>query len=280
MFKTASKLTSLFLLLVLSFVYTDKVFSSVKENDPIMQDVVSYKQEHDINATEPIINGDELILGYSGIVINKDESYKKMKNEDKFDEKNIVYESVYPKNTISKTYDYYIKQGNPSKKQVALIFKIDDSTNLDKLLSLVAKTNVSVNFFLDGAWLEKNVETAFSMVNLGCEIYNLGYNGEYTKQAISATNNLIESISLKDSLYCLNEEKNDEEKDICKKKKMHSISSTLVDPSFTQLKNGLVKGAIISYDLSNYDIDKFVLSVNSITNRGYNITSLSKVISE
>lgn len=280
MFKTASKLASLFLLLVLSFVYTDKVFSSAKESDPIMQEVASYKEKHDILATEPIINGDELILGYSGIIINKDESYKKMKDEDKFNEKNLVYENIYPKNTISKTYEYYIRQGNPSKKQVALIFKVDDSTNLDELLSLVAKTNTNVNFFLDGAWLEKNVETAFSMVNLGCEIYNLGYNGEYTKTAISATNNLIESISLKDSLYCLNEEKNDDEKNICSKKKMHSISPTLDNPTFSELKNGLVKGAIISYDLSDYDVDKFVLSMNAITNRGYNITSLSKVISE
>ena len=40
MFKQVGKLTSLLLLLTLSFVYTDKVFSSVKENDPIMQEKI------------------------------------------------------------------------------------------------------------------------------------------------------------------------------------------------------------------------------------------------
>lgn len=280
MFKTASKLLSLFLLLVLSFVYTDKVFSSVKQNDPIMMEVISYKEKHDVLATEPIINGDELILGYSGLAINKDESYKKMKEKDKFSENKLVYESVYPKNTISKIYEYYIRRGNPSKKQVALIFKVDDSKNLDELLSLVAKTNINVNFFIDGAWLEKNVESAFSMVNLGCEIYNLGYDGEYTKQTLSSTNNLIESISLKDSLFCLNEEKNEAEKNICAKRKMHSITPTLLEPTFLELKNGLVKGAVISYELSDYDVDKFILSMNAITNRGYDITSLSSIMKE
>lgn len=280
MLKNIGKLTSLLFLLVLSFVYTNNVFKTAKENDPLMKQVVSYKNEHDIFGVEPVINGDELILGYSGITINKNESYKNMKNNDKFDKNKLVYDKSLPKNTISKTYEFYIKKGNPSKKEVALIFKVDDSDNLDDFLSLVAKTNVNVNFFLDGAWLEKNVETVFSMVNLGCEIYNLGYNGVYTKNKVSQTNNLIESISLKDSLYCLNIDKIDQEKKVCSNKKMHSIVPTLNEPTLNELKSGLTKGAIISYDLSSYDIDKFILSVNAITNKGYNITSLKNVLTE
>lgn len=280
MFKTTSKLLSLFLLLLLSFIYTDKVFSTAKQNDPIMQEVISYKEKNNVAATEPIINEDEIILGYAGISVNEEESYKKMKEIDKFDEEKIVYEKLLPKNTISKTYEYYIRKGNRSKREVAIIFKVNDSKNVDKLLSLVAKTNTCANFFLEGTWLEKNVETAFSMVNLGCEIYNLGYNGEYTKKTIARTNNLIESISLKDSLYCLNDDKVDKEKTVCSNKKMHSISPTLSNPSFNDLKEGLASGAIISYDVDKYDVDKFILSMNVITNRGYSITTLSNILTE
>lgn len=280
MFKTTSKLLSLFLLLLLSFIYTDKVFSTAKQNDPIMQEVISFKEKNNTQAIEPIINEDEIILGYAGISVNEEDSYKKMKEIDKFDKEKIVYEKLLPKNTISKTYEYYIRKGNPSKRKIAIIFKVNDSKNVDKLLALVAKTNTCANFFLDGAWLEKNVETAFSMVNLGCEIYNLGYNGEYNKKTIARTNNLIESIGLKDSLYCLNNDKNDVEKDICSKKKMHSIASTLSNPSFNDLKEGLASGAIISYDLDKYDLDKFILSMNAITNRGYSITTLSNILTE
>ena len=280
MFKNASKLAGLLLLLLLSFIYTDKVIDGARNSDPVMKNIKTYKEKNDVLAVEPIIKDDEIILGYSGLIVNEEESYKKMKEDDKFSEEKIVYEDALPKTTISKTYDYYIKQGNPSKKQVAILFKITSSKQVDELLKLVAKTGSNVSFFVDGSWLESNVETAFSMVNLGSELYNLGYDGKYDKATISNTNNLIESITLKDSSFCLNDEKNEEEKELCKKKKMHSILSTLNNPSINELKAGLVKGAIITYDLNSFDLDLFEIILNTIYSRGYEITSLSSVISE
>ena len=78
----------------------------------------------------------------------------------------------------------------------------------------------------------------------------------------------------------MNDEKNEEEKELCKKKKMHSILSTLNNPSINELKAGLVKGAIITYDLNSFDLDLFEIILNTIYSRGYEITSLSSVISE
>lgn len=280
MLKKTSKLAGLFFLLLLSFVYTDKVFSTARANDPIMKQVVKYKSKNDVLPTEPTVKGNELVLGYSGLVVNAKASYNSMKNDDKFSEEKIVYDKQLPDNTISKTYDYYIKQGNPAQEQVAIIFKITNDTDVDEILKLVAKNDVKVNFFVDGTWLENNVETAFSMVNLGSEIYNLGYDGKYTKSMISVTNNLIESISLKDSNLCLNELKDDEEKEVCTKKKMHTITPTIIEPTVSDLKEKLVKGAIISYDLSTFDFSKFGLIINTITSRGYEVKPLSKIITE
>ena len=163
MLKNTMKLASLFLLLLLSFVYTDKVFSSARASDPIMKEVISYKKENDITPIEPVIKNDEIYLGYHGLIVNEKESYENMKKEDKFDKNKIIFDSKLPKNTISKTYQYYIKQGNEKTNSVALIFKVNNSDNIDSFLSWVAKNNVKVNFFVDGAWLEDNVETAFSM---------------------------------------------------------------------------------------------------------------------
>ena len=280
MFKSASKLLGLFLLLVLSFIYTESVFDSAKKTDPVMKEIISYKKANDTLGVEPIINEDEMIIGYTGLVVNEDESYKKMKEDNEFNEDKIVFDKVLPKTTISKTYDYYIKQGNPSKKDVAIVFKVKDSNGVDEILKQVLKNNVNVSFFIDGSWLEKNVETAFKMVSLSCEIYNLGYDGKYQKNLITTTNNLLESISLKDSNFCLLDDKNDEEKELCKTKKMHTIIPTINDPSFTELKNKLVKGAIISYDAGSFNASTFNLVIKTITSRGYKITSLSKVVSE
>lgn len=280
MLKNVSKLAGLLLLLVLSFIYTDSVFDGAKKTDPVMKEIINYKNDHDVLGVEPVIEDDEMIIGYAGLVVDEDESYKNMKEENEFDKDKIVFKESLPKTTISKTYDYYIKQGNPSKKEVAIIFKISSSNKVDDLLKLVAKNDVTINFFVDGVWLEKNVETGFSIVNLSGELYNLGYDGKYQKSMISTTNNLIESITLKDSSFCLIDSKDDAQKKLCKGKKMHTIIPTLDNPSLSELKSGLTKGAIISYDLRDFDLDTFNMVIKSIVSKGYKVTGLSSVVSE
>lgn len=279
MFKNTIKLVSLFLLLLLSFIYTDKVFNEARGNDPLMKEVISYKRAHDVKPVEPKIKDDEMILGMSGLIINEEKSYKNMKEDDSFNKQKLVYDKTKPNTSITKTYDYYITNGI-SKNMVSIIFKVNNSTNVSKLLSILAKTNVTVNFFIDGSYLEKNVETAFSMVNLNSEIYNLGYDNKYSKSMISVTNNLIESITLKDSLFCLNEIKNDNYKDICASKKMLTLSPKLVNPSITDLKKDLSKGVMIVYDLDEFDTSKFNFIISVIESRGYKIKGLSKLINE
>lgn len=279
MFKNTIKLVSLFLLLLLSFIYTDKVFNEARSNDPLMKEVISYKRAHDVKPVEPKIKDDEMILGMSGLIINEEKSYKNMKEDDSFNKQKLVYDKTKPNTSITKTYDYYITNGI-SKNMVSIIFKVNNSTNVSELLSILAKTDVTVNFFIDGSYLEKNVETAFSMVNLNSEIYNLGYDNKYSKSMISVTNNLIESITLKDSLFCLNSAKNDDYKDICASKKMLTISPTLVNPSITDLKKDLSKGVMIVYDLDEFDTSKFNFIINVIESRGYKIKGLSKLINE
>jgi len=279
LFKNTIKLFSLFLLLLLSFIYTDKVFNEARGNDPLMKEVISYKKVHDVKPVEPKIKEDEMILGMSGLIINEEKSYKNMKEDDTFNKQKLVYDKKNPNTSITKTYDYYITNGI-SKNMVSIIFKVNNSTNVSELLSLLAKTNVTVNFFIDGSYLEKNVETAFSMVNLNSEIYNLGYDNKYSKSMISVTNNLIESITLKDSLFCLNEVKNDNYKDICASKKMLTLSPKLVNPSITDLKKDLSKGVMIVYDLDEFDTSKFSFIINVIESRGYKIKGLSKLINE
>lgn len=279
MFKNTIKLFSLFLLLLLSFIYTDKVFNEARGNDPLMKEVISYKKAHDVKPVEPKIKDDEMILGMSGLIINEEKSYKNMKEDDTFSKQKLVYDKKKPNTSITKTYDYYITNGI-SKNMVSIIFKVNNSTNVSELLSILAKTNVTVNFFIDGSYLEKNVETAFSMVNLNSEIYNLGYDNKYSKSMISVTNNLIESITIKDSLFCLNEVKNDNYKDICASKKMLTLSPKLVNPSITDLKKDLSKGVMIVYDLDEFDTSKFNFIISVIESRGYKIKGLSKLINE
>ena len=58
MLKKTSKLLGLLLLLIFSFMYTNKVFSTAKNSNPVMKEIVKYKKEHDLQPTEPVINKD------------------------------------------------------------------------------------------------------------------------------------------------------------------------------------------------------------------------------
>ena len=70
MFKNTIKLLSLLLLLIFSFIYTDKVFDEARKNDPLMHQVMNYKKKNDKNVIEPTIKDDEIILGMSGLVVD------------------------------------------------------------------------------------------------------------------------------------------------------------------------------------------------------------------
>ena len=275
-----SKLAGLFLLLLVSFIYTDKVFSEVRKNDPLMQQVISYKNKHDTSAVEPKIRDDEIVLGLSGLVIDEEKSYKNMKDDDVFNEDKIVYEEQLPSKTITNNYDYYITGGNPKNNYVSIIFKVQSSKNLNNLINQIKKDNVKINIFIDGVFLEENIKKTFDLTDLNSEIYNLGYNGKYDKSMTGVTNNLIESITLKDSNLCLNENKDDNQKEICKNKKMHTITPTIINPTITELKENLSKGLMISYNLEDYDFSIFKLMINTIESRGYEIVGLSELIKE
>lgn len=266
--------------MLFSFVYTDKVFSSAKEANPVMKEITDYKKKNNVKPIEPTIKDDEIILGYAGISVNVNKSYDNMKKESKFDKEKIVYDTNLPDKTINNNYSYYIKKGNGKVNAVSLIFKVSGNANVSKILKRLNSIGINATFFVDGLWLENNIDSAFKMVNYGNDIYNLGYDEKYDKNMIQVTNKLIESITLKDSTYCLNNDKNDVEKEVCAKKKMYSLLPTMTDPTISELKSDLDKGIIISYDVNMLDINTLSVIIKTITSRGYSIKPLENIFTE
>ena len=56
-------------------------------------------------------------------------------------------------------------------------------------------------------------------------------------------------------MYCLNDRKDDLQKKVCAKKNMLTLTSTLLDVSISDLKKGLINGAIISYSVKDLEKD-------------------------
>lgn len=280
MFKNTIKLLSLFLLLIFSFIYTDKVFDEARKNDPIMKQVINYKKKNDKKVIEPTIKDDEIILGMSGLVVDAELSYKKMKSDDSFSKKNIVYKKKLPDNSITKNNKYYITKGNSNSKRVSVILKVSYKTNTNTIKKILASSNYNLTFFIDNNFINDNLDFVFSVINNGYEVYNYGLNGVYDKNSLSKYNKLIESMSLKKALYCLNEKKNEESKEACDLKKMYSIKPNIIDPDLSSLKRKISSGSIVSYDLDYFSLNDLLLSFKTITSRGYEIESLSTLLTE
>lgn len=280
MFKNTIKLLSLFLLLIFSFIYTDKVFDEARKNDPLMKKVMNYKKKTDGNVIEPIIRDDEIILGMSGLVVDAELSYKKMKTDDKFNKKNVVYKKKLPDNSITKDNKYYITKGNGKNKKVSIILKVSNKTNINFVKSVILNSNYNLSFFIDSNFINDNLNLVYQIIDKGYEVYNYGINGAYDGKNISKYNKLIESMSLKKALYCLNEKKNEESKEACDSKKMYSIKPNIIEPDFSSLKKEISSGSIISYDMDYLSLNDLLLSFKVITSRGYEIEKLSTLLTE
>lgn len=280
MFKSTIKLLSLLLLLIFSFIYTDKVFDEARKNDPLMKQVINYKKKNDKNVIEPTIKDDEIILGMSGLVVDEELSYKKMKSDDSFSKKNIVYKKKLPDNSITKDNKYYITKGNSKNKKVSIILKVSNKTNINFVKSVILNSNYNLSFFIDSNFINDNLNLVYQIIDKGYEVYNYGINGAYDGKNISKYNKLIESMSLKKVLYCLNEKKNEESKEACDSKKMYSIKPNIIEPDFSSLKKEISSGSIISYDMDYLSLTDLLLSFKVITSRGYEIEKLSTLLTE
>ena len=277
MYNKTFKLFGIIILLILSFIYTNKVFTLAKEKDPLYKKIKEYKRNNDILPSNGLVKNDTIFVGSSGSIINVNASYEKMKKSNKFNKEQIVYEKKKPEITINNNYSYFIEKGNISKKNVAIIFKVNNVKHMQSIYNLSITNHVNVNFFVDGVVLIKYID---NYMNIKYPIYNLGYDGKYDKKTINKTNELIETISDNKSKYCLNENKIIDDLTICKKNKMYSISPSLVNPSINDLKSNLSNGLIIEYETDQFDIKKYSYIINVIKSRNYNIVLLDNLLKE
>ena len=136
------------LLVLFSFYYTEKAIGLLESNDPLMKEIKdkgSPKEEEAINAK---VEGDYLIPGYNGLVIDLDNSFTKMKGYGSYNDALLVFEEVEPNISIDDYYDKYISSGNGISTNIALVFAVDTNSYtlnvLNKYQNFIAR-NVDVS---------------------------------------------------------------------------------------------------------------------------------------
>ena len=145
-------------LVCFSFYYTDLATNLIKNNDPIMKEIMKVSKEYikePINAT--LINNN-IIPGISGSQINVDGSYFSMKKYGSFNEDLIVYEEVVPAISTSNVYDKYVNGGNKTKKNVCLVIVVEDYSYLENVIDILNSKDIKATFFVEGEIIDTSMD--------------------------------------------------------------------------------------------------------------------------
>ena len=139
-------------LMGISFFYTEKTVSVVKEYDDIMITLKNNQNKYNKIYENAIINKDTIIPGISGSKVDLNKSYSKMKRYGKYNESLIVIKKIKPKISIDNNKKCIIS-GNKKIKNISLVFIGD----IDNIINILDKKNVKGNFIVSNDWIENNM---------------------------------------------------------------------------------------------------------------------------
>lgn len=122
------KFPGIILLMFFSFYYTEKVALYAQNNTPLKKDIIVFKNNNKVPSVNAEVKGNFITPGLNGLEVNVEKSYSVMKVSNVFNEKNVIYDEVKPKKSISNYKDKIINHGNPNKNAVSLI--LDENSNL------------------------------------------------------------------------------------------------------------------------------------------------------
>lgn len=265
-----------------SFIYTEKVSTTAKLSDDLLNEIKSKKDGYKENAIDPIIKDDTIIPGINGIQVDVNKSYQEMRKIGYFDDKLLVYQTLYVENPLDKNKDKYIISGNTRKKEVSLLFKVTKNDDITSIIKLLESKKIKGTFFVDSDYLDKHHNQIVDLIQKGHTIGNLSKNEDYTHSDFVWMKTIITNIGSQVYNYCYTEEKNKTVLEICKVQNSFTIipTSIIKEKPLTNIKKALKPGAIISIEVNNELLTQIEAILNYVLSKGYTINSLENQLKE
>lgn len=270
------------LLTVFSFYYTNKLIEFSKSKDPIMIEIMKNKDDYNKLSIDALINNNYIIPGSEGLEVDVDKSYTKMKKLGKYNDNLYVYDVVKPTISIKDNYNKFVINGNTTKKEVSLIFKVNDLKNIENINKILFNNNVSATFFIDGNIKDDDINILKILDESNNYFGNLGYNKKYSIKTIKYTNALLDRIDDDNHNYCYVEKDDINVLKTCSEVKMYTIKPMVVSNifPFTYIKQNLENGKIFSLDTNNYTLKQLDLIIKYVRQKGYDFVTLEEILNE
>lgn len=270
------------LLFLFSLYYTEKVVDVLRESDPIMKTIRKEEYKFREEAVDAVLVDNSIVPGAKGSKVNINESYKKMKRYGSYKESLLVFEEIDPSVSLDDYYDKYISSGNGLESSVALVFKVERTTNIDSILTILESNGEKATFFVDGLWLENNQELVSNMSSLGHEVEVMHYNGTYDEAYFTSALAILKSITAKSKNYCYAEYDKKEVLELCSKIGLHTIIPTLQvkNKPYMEVKKKVADGSIISMKVDTNTELELEMVLKYLNQKGYHLTSLDQLLTE
>lgn len=267
-------------LICFSFYYTDNAVEIVKRNDPIMKEIESVMKDYEEDAVDAVLIDNNIIPGISGVKVDIDKSYEKMKKYGSFDASLLVFNEVVPTISTSKTYDKFIIKGNSIKQSISLIFNISDTFYIDEILEVLNEKNVKATFFVTSEIIYNDIDILEKIYLNGHSIELLS--NEYQKEEVKKVNKTLKNLTSSKIKYCYSEIENKDLIDSCEKNKMYSIIPNIItnDFPYSDIKNHVTSGSIVSLNNDINTIRELTPIINYLNQKGYKIIDLNELLDE
>ena len=198
--KKLFELIGLLTLACFSFFITEKTTTVFESVDNIMLQIKENNYKYNTDSIDAIIENDTIIPGVYGKIVDIKKSYKKMKKFGMYNDKLYVYKYIKPNTSISDNMNKYIISGNKEKRNISLIFKVNN--DIDDIINILDENNIKATFFVDNIWFEDNNNLVIKLINDGHIIGNLSHNLEYSDSSFGWMDTIIKSLSSQKQGYC------------------------------------------------------------------------------
>lgn len=245
----------LIFIVILSFMYTDKVVDYSKLNNTILTSIEEYSKENNKYCIEGKINELGIILSFDGKIVDKNKSYSNMKGN-LFNAKQIEYKEDECILNKENNLDKYIISGNEIENNISIVIDVTNKKYYQNMIEIFNKNQVQYNILV-----------------------NDNYDGIYTKNILYKGTNIKDFSKKYEKIYCVQYKEDILEE--CKNKKINSIKiiNYINDNLYQNIKKLLNKGNIYFIKESNKNLIDLDITIKYIKSRGYNIVSIDELLS-
>ncbi len=269
-------------LLVGSFMYTEEVSTTARLSDTLLTEIQDRAQDYQIASVPAIIKDNTIIPGKCGQEVDIQKSYDKMRQIGYFNSKLLVYKKSLLQDPLKDHTDKYIISANQKEKQISLLFKVQNNSDINPILKVLNKNNLKGTFYINSWYLENNHNKVIELIEKGHTIGNLSADENYQDSDFIWMKTIITNSGSQKYNYCYAATQNAATLKVCHLQNSYTIKPTAIisQRPFINVKQNLKPGALISLELTDELNTEIENIVNYIISKGYKLKSLESILEE